>query len=84
MAITPPEYPTGPVISGSERSASIVDDLPFRDRFLDQREDQPVDDFVNRLSGRQRPAQIGTGLLGTADRVRSPLPGSSMVAAAKP
>ena len=37
---------------------------------------------ADRLAGLQRPAQVGPGLLGHAERGRSPLPGSSMAAAA--
>ncbi len=64
MAITPPEYPTGPPISGSEKKG-VRGGPPFRDRFLDQREDEPVHDLVvDRLAGLQRQAQVGAGLLG--------------------
>ena len=83
IAMTPPENPTGPPISGSARSASSACP-PFRYRGVDQREDEPVDDLVDRLAGRDRPAQVGAGLFDVGDRGRSPLPGSSMVAVAKP
>lgn len=62
MAISPPEYPVGPLIGqGLER---VEGGLPFRDRPLDQGDDKPLDDLVDRLPGRQCPVQIGAGLLG--------------------
>jgi hypothetical protein len=47
-----------------QRQEFLQQGLPFRDRLVDQREDQPVDDVVVRFAGLQRATQIGTGLLG--------------------
>jgi hypothetical protein len=48
-----------------QRKEGVQGGPPFRDRLVDQREDEPVDDLVaDRLAGLQRPAQVGAGLLG--------------------
>ena len=36
---------------------------PFRDRLFDQRDDEGLEDLVDRLAGRHRPAEAGAGLL---------------------
>lgn len=64
MAITPPRVPDRAADLG-QRKEGVQGGPPFRDRLVDQREDEPVDDLVvDRLTGLQRPAQVGAGLLG--------------------
>lgn len=58
-----------------QRKERVQGGLPFRDRLVDQREDEGVDDLVaDRLAGLQRPAQVGAGLLdgGPAGPVTAP------------
>ena len=46
-----------------QREEGVQGSPPFRDRLVDQREYEPVDDLVvDRLAGRQRPVQVGAGL----------------------
>jgi hypothetical protein len=61
MAVIP-AYPTGPPISGSDRRASSVA-RHLRDRPFDQRDDEGVDDLLDRLAALHRPAEVGAGLL---------------------
>jgi ATP-binding cassette subfamily B protein len=46
-----------------QRKERVQGGPPFRDRVFDQREDERVDDLVDRLAGCQRPAEVGPGLL---------------------
>jgi hypothetical protein len=47
-----------------QRKEGVQDRPPFRDRLLDQRKDEPVDDLLaDRLAGLQGPAQVGAGLV---------------------
>ncbi|MDQ7905035.1 hypothetical protein RB614_10935 [Phytohabitans sp. ZYX-F-186] len=48
-----------------QRKEGVQGGPPLRDRRVDQREHEPVHDLVvDRLTGRQRPAQVGAGLVG--------------------
>ncbi|MEH1124570.1 hypothetical protein [Micromonospora sp. CPCC 206061] len=61
--ITPPRVPDRAADLG-QRQEGIQGCLRFRDRLVDEREDEGVDDLVaDRLAGLQRPAQVGAGLL---------------------
>jgi len=55
IAITPPEKPDRAADLG-QRKDGVQGGLPFRDRPFDQREDEGVDDLVDRLTDLQRPA----------------------------
>ncbi len=46
-----------------QRKEGVQGGPPFRDRLFDQREDEGVDDLVDRLAGLHRPAEVGAGLL---------------------
>ena len=63
MAITPPEYPTGPPISGSERRASRAA-RHSGTAFSTSGRTSRSTISSHRLAGLHRPAQVGAGLLG--------------------
>jgi hypothetical protein len=59
MAVIP-EYPTADL---GQRKEGVQSGPPFRYRLFDQRDDEGLEDLVDRLAGRHRPAEVGASLL---------------------
>jgi hypothetical protein len=61
-AVHPPGVPDRAADLGQLKEG-VQSGLPFRDRVVDQRADERLEDLVDRLAGLHRPPEVGASLL---------------------